>query len=193
MHLLELAFSNLSRVADTHVTLPIDAGRPAPLFVTGPAAIGKTSFLEGIIAGKEAFAAYGFPPKREEWAASFDHASISLKWALTPEEAKVTSRSMSAETKWELRTPRPPLGSHLSCGPCSVNTAAIPRGGRSNTFTQDEPPSPPWQRQSAPRTWSARDDSRVSRANPRGCGLFSKVRKPRRALASAHECGRAAC
>src|SRR5262245_46556093 len=102
MKLLRLSLDNFRGAPNgewsfTHPTTgaPLDV-----IYVTGPAASGKTTFLEAIISLKESVGAYGVPPDPERLLRrGAKSGRIEGTWQLTAEEmarAEVAQTTVSA-------------------------------------------------------------------------------------------------
>lgn len=93
MKIARVSFLGLRGLEDATYDLANPAtGEPHSLVVvTGPAASGKTRFLEAIIAGKEVAAPYGAMVSSDGWLRGEDEAAkIILHWALNPQERAFT-------------------------------------------------------------------------------------------------------
>ncbi len=90
MKIARVTFLGLRGLADaTYDLRSTTNGEPhALVVVTGPAASGKTRFLEAIVAGKEIAAPYGGMVSGQGWVrGENESAKIVLEWSLDAEEA----------------------------------------------------------------------------------------------------------
>jgi len=101
--LRKVAFRGVRGLADGSYDLTDPrSGEPHSLvLVTGPAASGKTRFLEAVIAAKEWIAPYGGRPVAATWVRPAETAAkVALTWQLTPDEqAYGALRESTAETE----------------------------------------------------------------------------------------------
>lgn len=89
MKLRKVVFRGVRGLPDgSHDLTDPSTGEPCSLvLVTGPAASGKTRFLEAIVAAKELVAPYAARPQVTPWIRPGDTAAkVALSWHLTPEE-----------------------------------------------------------------------------------------------------------
>ena len=125
MKLLRLSLENFRGAPNGSwaFTAPGSAAPFDAVYVTGPAACGKTSFLEAIAALKESVGAYGAPPNgaalRRRGAKS---GRVEGTWLLSPDEM---ARADAAQAEW---TTALDLGDDVVAAPAAAGLRALFEG-----------------------------------------------------------------